>query len=77
MEILELAHRIRMECVTEEQAAEALTEIDDMRKTIAVAKSLISVFQTDLMDARGLDEFMRLENSIHDLKHLLWLLGEE
>jgi hypothetical protein len=77
MEILELAHRLRFECVTEEQAAEALSEIHDPHKTATVARSLVSAFQSDLLDARGLDEFMRIQNGIQDLKHLLWLLGGE
>jgi hypothetical protein len=77
MKILELAHYLRFECVTEEQAVHALANVEDLHKIATVARSLVSSFQSDLLDARGLDEFMRIQNGIQDLKHLLWVLGEE
>jgi hypothetical protein len=77
MSILKLARRLRLECVTEDQVTEILTEIGDPQKAATVARSLVSNFGSELLNARGIDEFMRIQNGIQDLQHLLGVLESQ
>jgi hypothetical protein len=74
MQILEIARHLRLECVTEEQVREVLTEISDHPKAAAVARSMVSSLRGDLLEARGIDDFVRIQKDIQDLEFFLWQL---
>lgn len=75
--LTDYARRLRMECVTEEQVDELLSELDPstFKKTSTVARSMVSELKSSQLGARGMEEFMSLQSQILDLEFLIWKLG--